>query len=119
MLAAMGDYANTCRALVIVSSVSPTTRRQSLTPEGDLAKFIKELTDSKVPAALVSLGSPYLLAGFPNTTAYLATFSTTEFSELSAARALFGEIPITGHLPVTIPGFAKLGEGIQLPVRPR
>jgi len=35
-------------------------------------------------------------------------------SEEAVARALFGEIPITGHLPVTVPGIAKLGDGIQL-----
>jgi hypothetical protein len=34
-------------------------------------------------------------------------------------KALFGEIPITGHTPVTIPGFAQLGDGIQLPARTR
>jgi hypothetical protein len=32
-------------------------------------------------------------------------------------KALFGEIPITGHLPVTIPGFAKYGDGIELPAK--
>jgi len=30
-------------------------------------------------------------------------------------KALFGEIAITGHLPVTIPGVAKYGDGLQIP----
>jgi len=30
-------------------------------------------------------------------------------------RALFGELNIRGHLPVTIPGLAQYGEGLQLP----
>jgi hypothetical protein len=34
-------------------------------------------------------------------------------------KALFGEIPVTGHTPVSIPGFAKLGDGIQLTARAR
>jgi hypothetical protein len=29
-------------------------------------------------------------------------------------RALFGEINITGHLPVSIPPVAQYGEGIQV-----
>jgi len=29
-------------------------------------------------------------------------------------KALFGEIPIQGHLPVTIPGVAERGQGIML-----
>jgi beta-N-acetylhexosaminidase len=32
---------------------------------------------------------------------------------VAAVKALWGEIPIRGHLPVSIPGFAKLGEGLQ------
>ena len=66
------------------------------------------------PVALVALGNPYLLRGFSNVTAYLATFSTVPPSEVAAVRALWGEINISGHLPVTIPELAPLGAGIQL-----
>jgi beta-N-acetylhexosaminidase len=40
-----------------------------------------------------------------------------DYSEIAAVKALLGEIPIRGHLPVTIPGLAKHGEAIQLPTR--
>jgi beta-N-acetylhexosaminidase len=33
-------------------------------------------------------------------------------------KALFDEIPIGGHLPVTIPGVANRGEGLERPARP-
>ena len=36
-------------------------------------------------------------------------------SERSAVRALFGEIPYRGRLPVTIPGVAARGEGLVAP----
>jgi beta-N-acetylhexosaminidase len=49
--------------------------------------------------------------------AYLATFSTVPPSEVAAVKALLGEIAIRGHLPVTIPGLAKYGEGIELAAR--
>jgi hypothetical protein len=39
-------------------------------------------------------------------------------SEMAAVKAIFGEIPISGHLPVTIPGIASRGEGIERPARP-
>ena len=64
--------------------------------------------------ALIALGNPYVLRNFGNVTAYLATFSNVAPSEIAAARAVLGEIDITGHLPVTIPGQAAYGEGIQL-----
>ena len=46
--------------------------------------------------------------------AYLATFSNVPPSEVAAVDALFGEIDIRGHLPVSIPGLANYGEGIQV-----
>ena len=53
------------------------------------------------------------LRGFPDVAAYMATFSTTTTSEAAVVRALFGEIPISGRMPVSIPGYAKIGDGIQ------
>jgi beta-N-acetylhexosaminidase len=84
---------------------------------GDLPAFVEKLTEGPIPVVFVSFGNPYLLSSFPKVAAYLATFSTATPSEASAVKALFGEIPITGHLPVTIPDFAQYGDGIQLPAK--
>ncbi|HEX9120722.1 MAG TPA: glycoside hydrolase family 3 N-terminal domain-containing protein [Terriglobales bacterium] len=65
--------------------------------------------------AIIAMGNPYLAAEFPMVQNYLCTYSFTTVSELSAIRALFGEIAIRGRLPVTIPGVAQRGEGIDRP----
>jgi beta-N-acetylhexosaminidase len=64
---------------------------------------------------LISLGTPYLLRAFAGVTGYMTTYSTVPTSEIAAVKALFGEIPIGGKLPVTIPDLAKYGDGISLP----
>jgi beta-N-acetylhexosaminidase len=64
---------------------------------------------------VIALGTPYLASSFPEVLNYLCTFSNASVSEVSAVRALFGEIPIRGHLPVTIPGIAARGAGLQKP----
>ena len=84
---------------------------------GELAPFLEKLTEGPVPVVLVAVGNPYLLASFPKVAAYLATFSITQPSEFSAVKALLGQIPITGRTPVSIPGFAAVGDGIQVPAR--
>ena len=66
-------------------------------------------------SALISLGNPYLLRNFPDVAAYMTTYSTVPPSEIAAVKALFGEIAIGGKLPVSIPGFAKYGDGIIIP----
>jgi beta-N-acetylhexosaminidase len=65
-------------------------------------------------SAVVAVGNPYLAEDFPDIQ-NLCTFSTTSVSETSAVKALFGEIPIRGHLPVSIPGVAQRGADIERP----
>ena len=48
----------------------------------------------------------------PEVQTYMCTFSSGHGSELSAVKAMFGEIPMTGHLPVTIPNIAGRGAGL-------
>ena len=84
---------------------------------GRYPAFIEKLTATPTPVAFVSLGNPYLLRGFPNVKAYLAAFSTTTSTETAVARAVLGEVAISGKLPVTIPGFAKLGDGLKTEAR--
>ena len=62
---------------------------------------------------VVAMGSPYLITGFPQIETYLCTFSSVPVSEISAAKALFGEIPISGRLPVSLPGVAERGSGLD------
>jgi beta-N-acetylhexosaminidase len=65
--------------------------------------------------AVVAMGNPYLASDFPKIENYMCTFSNASVSELGAIKALFGEIAIRGHLPVTIPNVAQRGAGIERP----
>jgi beta-N-acetylhexosaminidase len=67
--------------------------------------------------AVVAVGNPYLASDFPKIETYLCTFSNASVSEVAAVKALFGEIPIHGHLPVSIPGVATRGSGIEHPAQ--
>ncbi|HYW39288.1 MAG TPA: glycoside hydrolase family 3 N-terminal domain-containing protein [Terriglobales bacterium] len=67
---------------------------------------------------VLAMGNPYVVQDFPATQNYVCAFSNATVSETSAVRAIFGEIPISGHLPVTIPGIASRGEGLERPARP-
>lgn len=67
---------------------------------------------------VVAAGNPYLAQDFPAVQNYLCTFSDETVSEISAVKALFGEIQIRGHLPVSIPDIAARGTGIDRPPSP-
>jgi beta-N-acetylhexosaminidase len=119
LAAVVGDTATKCSAIVVAAFSTVAAYRGTVGLGGELTPFVAKLTEGSVPVVVVAMGNPYLLSAFPKTAAYLATFSTTPPSEMSAVKALFGEIPIAGHMPVTIPGFSKYGDGIQMPARSR
>jgi beta-N-acetylhexosaminidase len=105
---------NGCENYAIAAFAPVGANRGTVGLLGELPHAIESISAAGKPVALVALGSPYLLRNFPTVAAYMATFSNVRPSELAAVRALWGEIPIRGHLPVSIPGMAKLGDGIAV-----
>jgi len=104
-----------CGQIVVAAYVTVSAYRGNVAMAGDYPDFLNGLIAGKVPVTLAALGNPYLVRNFPNAVAYMTTYSPTPTSEAALVKALFGEIAITGHLPVTIPGIAKYGDGIQIP----
>jgi beta-N-acetylhexosaminidase len=117
LLQAIAADARTCKQIYVAAFVTVAANRGSVALEGGLKDFMNRLVLGPAPVALISLGNPYLLSDFPNVSSYLATFSTASTSEAAAAKAILGQIAISGKLPVSIPGFAKLGEGLDVAAR--
>ncbi|MGP0073796.1 MAG: glycoside hydrolase family 3 N-terminal domain-containing protein [Bryobacteraceae bacterium] len=111
----VSEKTSNCSEIIAAAYVTVAAYRGDVVLAGGYPDFLNGLIAGKAPVMLVALGNPYLVRGFPNVSAYLTTYSPTSTSEMALAKALFGEIAITGHLPVTIPGVAKYGDGIQVP----
>jgi beta-N-acetylhexosaminidase len=86
-------------------------------PSGQLLYQLLAIAAEKT--AVVTLGSPYLIENFPQIQNYVCTYAMTSTSELSAVKALFGEIQNHAKLPVTLPGIASRGFFLPWPVRVR
>jgi beta-N-acetylhexosaminidase len=67
--------------------------------------------------AVLAMGTPYLTEDFPAIQNYICTFSNATVSEISAAKALYGEIPLPGHLPVKISNASVPSPKIVQPAR--
>jgi len=109
--------AQSAAVTVVAAFVSVSAYRGNVALAGVFPALLNRILGNGKPVILVALGSPYLLRSFPAVSAYLATYSTVPPSETAAVKALFGEIAIEGRLPVSIPGLAKYGDGIQLAAR--
>jgi beta-N-acetylhexosaminidase len=110
------DLKRSCSAIVLGIFVNTAAYRGNVGLAGNFPEFIDSLVKGP-PVAIVALGSPYFVKGYPDVAATLATCSAAPTAEVAAIRALWGEIEIAGRLPVSIPGFAAVGDGLQLPKR--
>ena len=78
---------------------------------GELLGKILQAAGAKT--MVVAVGNPYVAGDFPQVENYMCTFSNARVSEDAAVQALFGEISVRGHLPVTIPQIAQRGAGLE------
>lgn len=104
------EAAGRAEAVVVAAFVSPEPGEAKAgagpgDPTGHLLASLLEKAGAKT--TVVAVGSPYLIRDFPGIQTYLCTFSAVGVSERSAVKALFGEIPASGRLPVSIPGVAE------------
>lgn len=67
------------------------------------------------PFVAVLFGNPYVPTFMPKLPAMLLTYETTDSVEVAAARALAGEVPIRGKLPITLPDMFPFGHGLERP----
>lgn len=105
--------------VVVATFLSPVSGKQvmvegklvnSVGLEGASAELLKQILDLAAPkTVVVAMGNPYVAPSFPSIQNYLCTFSAVSASEVSAVKALFGELQSQGRLPVTLPGIAARG----------
>lgn len=84
-------------------------------PSGRLLEDLLEVAPEKT--AVIALGSPYLIESFPQIQTYICTYAMATSSEISAVKALFGEIQNHAKLPVTLPGIAARGFSLPWPTQ--
>ncbi len=75
--------------------------------------LLRALSRFDKPLAFVLFGSPYLLSFVPGLPSYILTYEDYPGAELAAAKAIMGEIPFRGKLPVSLPELYPAGHGIQ------
>ena len=104
---------------ILALFVRVSDRKGNVDVPEEQAALADQLYKSGKPVITFALGSPYLIERFPQAETWLSAFGISDVAQISLARALFGEIPVRGHVPVTIPGIPlKAGFGIETPADP-
>jgi beta-N-acetylhexosaminidase len=69
------------------------------------------------PTVAIVFGNPYLGLLASKVPAVLLTYEFGDAIEEAAVKALFGEAPIGGKLPISLPGLYPIGHGLVRPAR--
>ncbi|MEP7343030.1 MAG: glycoside hydrolase family 3 N-terminal domain-containing protein [Acidobacteriota bacterium] len=77
-------------------------------------RLAEELFKRRLPLIVISFGNPYLLGTISDSPSYLLAYSPFPVSQRAAAKAVLGEIEISGKLPVSLPGLYSSGHGIRI-----
>lgn len=102
--------------LIVCSTIARLSsgRDISAIPE-DQRKIIRNLMKTGKPVIWIAFGNPYVLEHFPKIETYICTFSDSDVSQRAAAKAVSGAIPIKGKMPISVPGHASVGTGLEIP----
>jgi beta-glucosidase-like glycosyl hydrolase/CubicO group peptidase (beta-lactamase class C family) len=104
---------------ILALFVRVSDRKGNVDVPAEQAALAEQIYKTGKPVITVGLGSPYLIERFPYAETWLAAFGISDVAQISLARALFGQIGVTGKLPVTVPGVnLKAGSGIEVPRNP-
>ena len=76
-------------------------------------EFMNAARAMNKPMLAASFGDPYVFEHLPAMSASLCAYNGGRMMEGLVARALMGELPLRGKLPVTIPGRFAFGEGLE------
>lgn len=103
----LGSYDKSDEPILILVTLSASMQAQQAT-------LARQLLALALPTVTVAARTPYDLASYPQARTHLCTYSIQPPSMRALAAALFGQSPLSGRLPVTIPGLYTLGRGLSI-----
>jgi beta-N-acetylhexosaminidase len=99
-------------AVVVTAFIRVAAYKGTIDLNAEQLRFLKDLSAQQKPFVFALFGSPYLLHHVPELPSYILTYDVNPGSELSAIKAITGEIPFRGKLPISLPGLYVVGHGL-------
>ena len=100
-------------AVVVTAFIRVAAYKGSIDLTPAQMSLLRDLSKLQKPFVFVLFGSPYLLHHLPALPSYMLTYDVHPGAEHAAVKALFGEMPVTGKLPISLPGLYPVGHGLS------
>jgi beta-N-acetylhexosaminidase len=112
LLDSLSRVADGARTVVFAAYVRRVEGEGRFAMPQQVAAWVDGLAARK-PVIVAAFGNPYLIRQFPRVGTYLVTYGVSDDLERAAANAILGRSPITGRVPVSLPGFFRVGDGLS------
>ncbi|MFQ5708513.1 MAG: glycoside hydrolase family 3 N-terminal domain-containing protein [bacterium] len=112
-IAELSARADSVDAIIVGVFVNWSDHKGTIALPDTTVKLLHAFFTVDKPMEVISFGSPYVLRQIPEVPSYLCVYESAPLAASAAIRAVFGEIPIGAKLPVSIPGFYRVGDGLQ------
>jgi len=109
---------NSSDMVVIALFVRVADRKGSVALPEEQAAAVHHALVSHKSVIVVCFGSPYVIRHFPEAKTWVGVFSNAEIAQRATARAIFGQVSISGRIPVSVPGTVCVGSGLDVPANP-
>jgi len=104
--------ANLCDVILANGFIRVAAYKGSIDLTEEQLDLLRALSKSEKPFVFTLFGSPYVLSFVPELPTYILTYEYYPEAERAALRAILGEIPFTGKLPISLPGAYPIGHGL-------
>ncbi|HVS32830.1 MAG TPA: glycoside hydrolase family 3 N-terminal domain-containing protein [Thermoanaerobaculia bacterium] len=99
-------------AVVVSAFIRVAAYKGSIDLNREQKLLLDDLSKIQKPFVFALFGSPYLLHHVPSLPSYILTYDTHPGAEMAAVKAITGEIPFKGKLPISLPGLYPVGHGL-------
>ncbi|MBS1794124.1 MAG: glycoside hydrolase family 3 C-terminal domain-containing protein [Acidobacteria bacterium] len=107
------DDAGKSETVLLAPFVKRTAGKGTVALPENQAAFVKRVLAAKNDRTMVvAFGNPYMIRQFPEAKNYVVTYAVEDVAQLALVKALFGETPFRGKLPIEIPDLFRVGAGI-------
>lgn len=109
--------ASLCDVILVNGFIRVAAYKGSIDLGEELLDLLRFLSRSEKPLVFTLFGSPYALTFVPELPTGILTYEYYPEAERAAVRAILGEIPFTGRLPISLPGMYPIGHGLTTTAR--
>ena len=112
-LATVAEQAQSVDAVLFSPFIRVVAGKEGIGVAPHVAEVIAGIAAQR-PTVVTAFGNPYVLQQFPQIGTYVIAWAPWDPAQSAAARALLGRTAMTGRLPITIPPYHGIGDGIDI-----